>query len=807
MKILILIISSQSDPNFNNSGNGVYESFKENWLTYMNNFENIDSYFLQFAEYYQYEPEENVQIEKPYIYCLGQESVIPGCLIKTVQALNSLNLADYNFVIRTNLSSVIDFNLLSEYLASKLDQEYYYAGKFYDYSFNGKPFYFCSGGLCIMSQNISQIVAQINLTDIGIIKLPDDVAMGYAIYKFLLDKYNPQPLDRIDFCPGQLIRYRHNNRFHYRFRNDEDRIRDVIYHRTTSWKLYNWIESEKSSISLVDYQLSLFDPEYYNIPYLNDHCILYNRPILESDSIGIYGQAIENNLWLLLVSAFRQSYKGILCIFDIRQQYFADTFLRCAQGLNIRCQFHYTSIEDKVNILYCYDSPVYDILSDKIIICNRQKTFNINSIKKSNISTDETSHDSVKEKVIVNPDVLVSEKFYNSADKELNIKSQTEVTNISKSDIVNKKDNKITPKILSESGSISKLSTTENYSTKDITLVTGLFDLTIREPNSFRLIEEYLKLGQNLLSIPHNLIIFGDAHLVQEAWAFRCKLNLASKTFIYILALENSPYYKYLPDITAKFKTSGQPAYYTPTKESPLYLIIGWTRFWMLKQLATLNPFKSSAMLWVDYGIFHLYNNADNNSNNAIANNTNIKTGLQHLCRRIISCPKNKLKFVVLKHDNESTFSNLTEYYSTRRWNVAAGLFSGSWNDMIWLGQEINKQIIQCMAGSYPGLEEMMLNIIYVKNRSRFEVYYGDYHQILCNHDRYRSNFDIIERNIRDCLRLKLWPQLIHLTRFLLAGDLPQEKIKYVVELLHLSAIETKDSKLIDDCRKFLAQI
>ena len=123
-------------------------------------------------------------------------------------------------------------------------------------------------------------------------------------------------------------------------------------------------------------------------------------------------------------------------------------------------------------------------------------------------------------------------------------------------------------------------------------------------------------------------------------------------------------------------------------------------------------------------------------------------------------------------------------HYANRRWNLAAGLFSGSWSDISWLYAQMNQEIIRCLQGPYPGLEELMLNIIYVQHRERFVVYYGDYHQILCNHDRYRTNFDIIQRNINDCLRLQLWPQLRHLCSFLLAGDLPADKLPLIQRLL-----------------------
>lgn len=161
MKILLLIISSQEEP---------YRSFEKLCRYYIFSHSNIDSYFIEFSS----QINDNYQISNSKIIFKGQESVIPGCYEKTKLALKYLFNTNYDYVVRTNLSTLIDLNSLFAHLENS-PREKYYAGFKASYK-NRIPF--CSGALFILSKDIAEFL---NSHTIFKQNTPDDVYIGEII--------------------------------------------------------------------------------------------------------------------------------------------------------------------------------------------------------------------------------------------------------------------------------------------------------------------------------------------------------------------------------------------------------------------------------------------------------------------------------------------------------------------------------------------------------------------------------------------------------------------------------------------------
>lgn len=111
MQILVLIISSYTLP--------IYKYNKEIWRLYMNTFPNIDSFFIE----YNQELEDLYILEKDTLYFKGEES-FENIIHKTLNSLeffiNNNSIKKYDFVIRSNLSTVCDFDMLQKCLSSEL---------------------------------------------------------------------------------------------------------------------------------------------------------------------------------------------------------------------------------------------------------------------------------------------------------------------------------------------------------------------------------------------------------------------------------------------------------------------------------------------------------------------------------------------------------------------------------------------------------------------------------------------------------------------------------------------------------------
>lgn len=219
-KVIILIIASDA-PHYN--------VFKKCWMEYMNKNENIKSFFLYSNE----NMDTDIYITKDSITYNCKESLIPGILYKTIAGYYfSQKKLSYDFMLRTNLSSFINFPRLLTYLdnidrnniwVSNLElmpfisdtniKNYYdllenlrkkdknaiipektvenwkyftsVLGKFYnnDNIFSNKQFYFMAGSFFILSNNIiKQLLYEVCVNNIlekdDISTIPDDVAIS-----------------------------------------------------------------------------------------------------------------------------------------------------------------------------------------------------------------------------------------------------------------------------------------------------------------------------------------------------------------------------------------------------------------------------------------------------------------------------------------------------------------------------------------------------------------------------------------------------------------------------------------------------
>jgi hypothetical protein len=157
----MLIISSDTE--------GVYAEHKKVWSSYMNSNPQIESYFIQ----YRNGPQE---IEGDIFWLNGVES-FPAILTKTLDSIEYFLQKDsYDFIVRTNLSSVWNFKVLLEHL-NTLPREKVYNGFIGHYG----NITFVSGSGIIMTQDVANILIK-NREIAQSTKIMDDVDIAYALY-------------------------------------------------------------------------------------------------------------------------------------------------------------------------------------------------------------------------------------------------------------------------------------------------------------------------------------------------------------------------------------------------------------------------------------------------------------------------------------------------------------------------------------------------------------------------------------------------------------------------------------------------
>jgi hypothetical protein len=184
---------------------GYYTQCQKLWKLYMNTHPHITSYFIK------YKPDLDTIVARyeDTIYVKGRESYSPGCLDKTIQSiqfiLNQEN--DFDYIFRTNLSSVVDLNKLYIYLENNSHK---YAGVNVTY-FNC---IYASGAGILMSKEICNVLIENReLLDYNII---DDISIGRLFEKLHIPLETLKKIDIYEDMLEQITNYNIQDYYHFR---------------------------------------------------------------------------------------------------------------------------------------------------------------------------------------------------------------------------------------------------------------------------------------------------------------------------------------------------------------------------------------------------------------------------------------------------------------------------------------------------------------------------------------------------------------------------------------------------------------
>jgi len=196
MNILILIIFTKNT--FNSIDNEIVHKMLNIQRTYHNKINNVKSYFIEFRD-----QQNDIEIDDDFIYIKGDEDIL-NILDKTIKATEYLiNIKKFNFdyLLRTNISSIINLPLLISY-CEKLPRENIYTGAnienlqwidnrtgIYNTEFYGTIY---AQGICIIFSYdiINEIILNKDKLNYDIV---DDVSLGIYI-----NKYKPNLMSNIE---------------------------------------------------------------------------------------------------------------------------------------------------------------------------------------------------------------------------------------------------------------------------------------------------------------------------------------------------------------------------------------------------------------------------------------------------------------------------------------------------------------------------------------------------------------------------------------------------------------------------------
>lgn len=219
LKILVLIIASDNLP--------VYVELLESWKKYMHSDpDHFEVYFLRGDENLH----EKATVEGDTIWAQTDEGYVPasgGILKKTILALEVMvpRLHEFDYVLRTNLSSFYVFPRLLAYLRTMPRKRCYTGSKIGDWS------QFGSGCGFIVSTDLAYQLATQGKSLIGIHTVEDDVMIGRFLRK---KQVRLIPHDRINILKAgdidRINRSTSTDIFHFRVKHPDDvRLYHDIY--------------------------------------------------------------------------------------------------------------------------------------------------------------------------------------------------------------------------------------------------------------------------------------------------------------------------------------------------------------------------------------------------------------------------------------------------------------------------------------------------------------------------------------------------------------------------------------------------
>jgi hypothetical protein len=229
-KSLMLIITSDEQP--------VYLELQDLWRSYMHNYkQEIDVYFLKSNP----NLDEDCVIKGDTVWTRTEESLKPGILNKTILAFEYFrknHTLEYDFIIRTNLSSMYVMPKLFDYL-NTLPHSHVYAGSRMSHSGDWSTYGWNQAGGCgiIFSPDIVDflLIHKNALFNNG--RWNDDHEIGTLLIdnniKYL---YHPRcnfySMNEFNTLKNSLP----HNIFHYRVKDSNDQLRSQ-----NDPKIYRWL--------------------------------------------------------------------------------------------------------------------------------------------------------------------------------------------------------------------------------------------------------------------------------------------------------------------------------------------------------------------------------------------------------------------------------------------------------------------------------------------------------------------------------------------------------------------------------------
>jgi hypothetical protein len=248
------------------------------------------------------------------------------------------------------------------------------------------------------------------------------------------------------------------------------------------------------------------------------------------------------------------------------------------------------------------------------------------------------------------------------------------------------------------------------------TVVTAYFDLTKMSDASKSIKDRpsthYLENARATMSTEQNLVVFCEEESVELLREMRPSW-LQQKTKYIPMSFEDFPMTQYRAKIQENRR---QKPYAFDDRNTASYYLLCMSRYAMLKRIIEENPFQSTHFAWLNICIERM------GWKNVMA--------LDDVWRH----KRDKFSTCYIDYQPEALVKNTAEYYKWGRCSLCSGFFTGSAYYMKTFCNSIEEEFLKMLQLGYGHADEQLFSLVFFKHRDIFEVYYGDYQEMIVNY-------------------------------------------------------------------------
>ena len=267
-----------------------------------------------------------------------------------------------------------------------------------------------------------------------------------------------------------------------------------------------------------------------------------------------------------------------------------------------------------------------------------------------------------------------------------------------------------------------------------LTIVTLFINLYRYNEDRCKSLDKYLRWGEYILKLPFDLVIYTDPSMLESIRSIRDEHQPDQKTKIIVYDLPQSTYYKYLDKVKEVYANDRQPDNFSKEKDTPEFVITTWSKLDVLSRAAQDNYFDSKYFAFIDFGLFHIQEDDEYSDLVDILKSITDDKGKSPENDADNEWDRNKIRAMFLKDVSLAELSNRDKYYSQWQYRIAGRFLVGNKDNILKFKHHFDNEILECLAVNRVSLEEGIWGAVYAQNKELFDLYHGDYADVISNY-------------------------------------------------------------------------